>query len=143
MVFTLQDHVRVSCEQLRAAPSTLSPRERAALEALTTSDCHSVDVVRQLIEAGVSQASEFAWLSQLRSVLRREEGASFDVLCACRFYAGGEEGLQARLMYASLDYGWEFLGPTPALVITPLTLRCYRALVAAYQMGVGTCLQVR
>jgi dynein heavy chain len=44
----------------------LTEAERMTLGALITVDGHACDVVRELLEAGIKQTSDFEWVSRLR-----------------------------------------------------------------------------
>lgn len=65
------------------------------------------DVVAKMYKDGVNSINDFQWLSQLR-------------------YYFEEKKTIVRMITTSIDYGYEYLGNSGRLVITPLTDRCYR-----------------
>ncbi|KAL4086285.1 hypothetical protein PRIC1_014412 [Phytophthora ramorum] len=90
---------------------------RVSVGALAVIDVHARDVTMRLVNNEVSSKDDFMWSSQLR------------------YY--WEDDLFADMVSARRPYGYEYLGNSFRLVITPLTDKCYMTLMAALQMTLG------
>ncbi|CAH1791320.1 unnamed protein product [Owenia fusiformis] len=93
---------------------------RLSIEALLTIDVHNRDILNDMIESKVSKKDDFEWTKQLR-------------------YEWDEQTNNCNVMQsnASFTYGYEYLGCSPRLVITPLTDRCYLTLTGALHLHLG------
>uniref|UniRef100_UPI0037E91524 dynein axonemal heavy chain 1 n=1 Tax=Semicossyphus pulcher TaxID=241346 RepID=UPI0037E91524 len=96
----------------------LSKMQRAVLSALIVIEVHAKDVAAKLVEQEVSSVSDFEWISQLR-------------------YYWAKDDLYIRAVNAEFLYGYEYLGNSGRLVITPLTDRCYLTLTGALHLKFG------
>lgn len=76
------------------------------------------DVVKMLEHRQVSSLLDFNWTSQLRYYMK-------------------DSNVYVSMITTELAYGYEYLGNTGRLVITPLTDRCYRTLMGALRLNLG------
>jgi dynein heavy chain len=101
---------------------TLSKGGSTTIGALAVMDVHARDVLKKMADAGVKSPDDFDWMSQLRFYWRGDD----------------EDGnLRVVMMTSDRAYGYEYLGNTFRLVITPLTDKCYLTLMGALQMILG------
>jgi dynein heavy chain len=96
----------------------LSKLQSLTLGALIVIDVHAKDVVRKLVEDRVDEINHFNWISQLR-------------------YYWTEDNCFVRCIQTNFPYGYEYLGNSQRLVITPLTDKCYMTLMGALKLDLG------
>ena len=110
----------------------MSKLMRVTVGAVTTIGVHARDVVIGMVKQKVDSPESFAWLCNLRYYWReiggfvRKTGKPNDKM-EC----------QVAIVNSKLEYGFEYLVNTPRLVITPLTDRCYRTLMGAFDLYYG------
>jgi dynein heavy chain len=97
--------------------------DRKKLIALITIEVHSRDVIDRMIKANCADANAFEWLSQLRFYWEK--------------IGKDEEDCYIRQINTQFRYGYEYLGNSGRLVITPLTDRCYMTLTTALHLSRG------
>ncbi|KAF4530313.1 hypothetical protein B566_EDAN018461 [Ephemera danica] len=98
----------------------LKKLQRAVLGALITIDVHARDILSEMIAAQVEQVTDFGWLKQLRY-----------------YWDADADSCTVKMSDTSFPYGYEYLGCSPRLVITPLTDRCYLTLTGAISINLG------
>lgn len=93
---------------------------RANLCALITIDVHGRDMITGMVASKVDTVTNFEWQKQLRYYWDLEM-----------------DNCVVRMSNSLYVYGYEYLGASPRLVITPLTDRCYLCLMGALQLDLG------
>ncbi|KAG8548789.1 hypothetical protein GDO81_024153, partial [Engystomops pustulosus] len=94
--------------------------QKRTLEALLILYVHCRDVLTQLLRNKVFTTEDFEWTRQLRYEWNPQNNSCYVV------QAG-----------ASFMYGYEYLGCSSRLVITPLTDRCWLTLTGALDLHLG------
>eukprot|EP00960_Hanusia_phi_P013114 383004-Hanusia_phi.AAC.2 len=97
---------------------TLTKLQRSSIGAMVVLDVHARDMTVNLADEGVKSNLDFSWLAQLRYYWEEN-----DVVC--------------KMITAEIKYGYEYLGVSSRLVVTPLTDRAYRTLMGALQLYLG------
>ena len=96
------------------------------LSALIVVSVHNKDIVQNLITEKIEAVNAFDWIAQMRYYWGTDPKNKKDT-CP----------LKVKMVNSCLNYGFEYLGNIQRLVITPLTDRCFRTLMGAYQVKYG------
>ncbi|XP_077988088.1 dynein axonemal heavy chain 2-like [Glandiceps talaboti] len=103
-----------------AIRGNLTKMQRAKIVALVTIEVHARDVIEKLIKTKTNDVTAFEWLMQLRVYWDKEI-----------------DDCVVRQTNTQFQYGYEYLGNSGRLVITPLTDRCYMTLTTALHLHRG------
>ena len=90
--------------------------------AIVVLDVHAKDTVLELERKQCQNMQDFLWISQLRYYWEDDKK---------------EKIMWVKMINAAIRYGFEYLGNSSRLVITPLTDRCYRTLIGACNLQYG------
>ncbi|QQP55642.1 Dynein heavy chain 3 axonemal, partial [Caligus rogercresseyi] len=96
----------------------LSARAELNTRNLIILSVHARNVIERLLSSGVFSIKDFNWKSQLR-------------------YYHGDGNVFVEMVTTRIQYGYEYIGNSPRLVMTPLTERCYRTLMGALKIHLG------
>ena len=98
----------------------LKPLERKIIGAKLTLDVHARDTNFELIQKKVGTINEFDWQKQLRY-----------------YWEEDVDDCTIRQTNTYFRYGYEYLGNSMRLVVTPLTDKCYMTLTGGLNLGMG------
>jgi dynein axonemal heavy chain len=116
----LQTQLSQLSDLTKLVRGNLSKIDRKKIVALVTTDVHARDVVSNLIDSEVDSLNNFNWQQQLR------------------FYWDTDiDDCIVRQANAMFRYGYEYMGVTSRLVITPLTDRCWMTITGALHLRFG------
>ncbi|XP_008209980.1 dynein heavy chain 2, axonemal [Nasonia vitripennis] len=103
-----------------AVRGKLDRLQRLKFKAIVVIEIHARDVIERMYKSNCRDVSSFEWLSQLRFYWDRDV-----------------DDCVVRQTNTSFVYGYEYLGNSERLVITPLTDRCYITLTTALHLHRG------
>lgn len=96
----------------------MSYLEKKTISPLIVQGVHERTVIKLLVDRKISNPFEFEWSSQLRFYIQ-------------------DDDIVGKCLQTSYPYGYEYLGNTERLVITPLTDKCYMTLMGAIKLNLG------
>eukprot|EP00937_MAST-01D_sp_MAST-1D-sp2_P005910 g5910.t1 len=127
----VKEYFDVCCGQIKdmvmLIRGGLNKAGRTKVGALAVIDVHARDTMQKMYDNGVDSVQHFDWISQMRFYWRPHTQTNVE-----------EDGdLRVVMVRSDRPYGYEYLGNSMRLVITPLTDKCYLTLMGALQMILG------
>ena len=98
----------------------ISKLERRVIVALVTTDVHARDIAEIISNEKVDSLTNFTWQQQLRY-----------------YWEADVDDCVVRQSNATFRYGYEYMGCSSRLVITPLTDRCWMTITGAIHLKLG------
>lgn len=123
-----------SCKQQLASlisltQTMLTKGDRQRIMCMITLDAHNRDIVDILIKERAMKQTDFQWQSKLRPKFVQDGKKTSSMILA--------SGAEFRICDAAFEYGFEYLGNGPRLVVTPLTDRIYVTATQALNLKMG------
>jgi len=105
-----------------AIRSNLTKQQRLKIVALVTIEVHARDIIDKLAKTGITDAQSFDWLKELRFYWDRDI-----------------DDCLVKQTNTQFQYGYEYLGNSGRLVITPLTdrygfMRCLYIYITSFTL---------
>ncbi|KAK2951696.1 putative Dynein axonemal heavy chain 1 [Blattamonas nauphoetae] len=107
-------------EAVNLVRGSLATLERAIVNTMIVIEVHARDIVQTLAKKKINSPDSFDWMVNLRY-----------------YYNMETDDALVRQTSTSFVYGYEYLGNSPRLVITPLTDRCYVTLTLSLHLHLG------
>ena len=114
----LEENIESLEEMTAMVRGSLDFVPRRTVVALITQDVHYRDIIEQIRDEGVLSKNDFRWQQQLR-------------------YELDSKTIYIKQLNAVLEHGFEYMGATTRLVITPLTDRCWMTITGALRIKMG------
>merc|ERR1719174_2317414 len=115
-----QQNVTQLSELTELVRGKLTSIQRKSIVALVTQDVHNRDIVEAMCVKRVQAIMDFTWQQQLRY-----------------YWDYDQDDCIIRQVDAMGIYGYEYMGATSRLVITPLTDRCWMTITGALHIKLG------
>ncbi len=114
-------------ELIKLTQTPLSRGDRQRVMCMITLDAHNRDICEILVREKVMLVNDFQWQSKLRPKFKADVGKNANVVSGAEFC----------ICDAKFNYGFEYLGNGPRLVVTPLTDRIYVTATQALNLKMG------
>jgi dynein heavy chain len=126
-----QHHMKDLNDMAEVVGGDLTGEERGVMGATIVIDVHAREVLRLLIDENCSSITAFDWNKQLRYYWDDDVEEQGDK------YTAPQGDCNVRQTNTCSRYGYEMLGNSMRLVITPLTDKCYMTLTGALHARLG------